>query len=140
MSDPPYGPDDGRIVTRVKSGGATGYGQYVQFELEFADGTTEVFRCLYEHMPILMSGLRSMAEITAQARSGNPTPSLGTATPYRMTSARLGQFVDGSVLVQFSTQDAIPVLVAIPRDQVRDLAKRLTAELKKKPPKLGDLS
>jgi hypothetical protein len=104
MSDPP-GPDDGRIVTRVRRGGSTEYGRYIQFELEFADGTTEDFRCLYEQMPHLMNGLRGVAQIVEQVRSGNPDPSLDTANPYRMTSARIGQAVDGSVAIQFWTTE-----------------------------------
>jgi hypothetical protein len=127
-------PDEGRIMRRVTQGGSTGHGAYVQFEIAFADGATEVFRCAYDEMPILMDGLRAAAGIAEQARAGQPQPSLDAVRPYRATRERIGQGVDGSIVIQFQTEAGIPVHVAIPRSRVGDLARRLAAELGKTPP------
>jgi hypothetical protein len=91
-------------------------------------------------MPVLMNGLRNAASITEQARAGQPRPSLDVAAPYRTTKSRTGQAPDGTIAIEFSTRDGIPVLVAMPRDQAKTLSESLRAELRKAPPKRTELS
>jgi hypothetical protein len=106
------GPQYGRAVRHVTGGGPIKYGEAVQFEFEFADGSREKFHASCEEFPRIVSDLRGFAGIAERARRATPGRPVEVVNPYQATEARTDR-VGPMIVVRFPTTDGIPVLIAM---------------------------
>ena len=111
-SDLVGGPQYGRAVRHVTGGGPIKYGEAVQFEFEFADGSRERFHAHSDEFPRIVSDLRGFAGIVERARRASPGRPMEVVNPYQATEARVDR-VGPMVVVRFPTTDGIPVLMAM---------------------------
>jgi hypothetical protein len=102
----------GRAVRHVTGGGPIKYGEAVQFEFEFADGSREKFHAYCEEFPRIVSDLRGFAGIAERARRATPGRPVEVVNPYQATEARTDR-VGPMIVVRFPTTDGIPVLIAM---------------------------
>lgn len=105
------GPQYGRAVRHVTGGGPIKYGEAVQFEFEFADGSREKFHAACDEFPRIVSDLRGFAGIAERARA-TPGRPVEVVNPYQATEARTDR-VGPMIVVRFPTTDGIPVLIAM---------------------------
>lgn len=105
-------PQHGRAVRHVTAGGPIKYGEAVQFEFEFADGSREKFHAACEEFPRIVSDLKGYAGIAERARHAPPGRAMEVVNPYQATEARTDR-VGPMIVVRFPTTDGIPVLIAM---------------------------
>jgi hypothetical protein len=128
---PPHsvgGPQYGRAVRHVTGGGPIKYGEAVQFEFEFADGSREKFHAACEEFPRIVSDLRGFAGIAERARRATPGRPVEVVNPYQATEARTDR-VGPMIVVRFPTTDGIPVLIAMEAAVAEKLMLGLEREL-----------
>jgi hypothetical protein len=111
-SDLVGGPQYGRAVRHVTGGGPIKYGEAVQFEFEFADGSREHFHAHSDEFPRIVSDLKGFAGIVERARRASPGRPMEVVNPYQATEARVDR-VGPMIVVRFPTTDGIPVLMAM---------------------------
>lgn len=102
----------GRAVRHVTGGGPIKYGEAVQFEFEFADGSREKFHAYCDEFPRIVSDLRGFSGIAERARRAAPGRPMEVVNPYQATEARTDR-VGPMIVVRFPTTDGIPVLIAM---------------------------
>jgi hypothetical protein len=118
----------GRAVTQVTGGGPVRYGEAVQFELEFADGSREKFHADCRNFPRIVSDLRGFAGVAERSRAASPDRPVEVVNPYQATEARTDR-VGAMIVVRFPTIDAIPLLVAMDATVAETLVRGLEREL-----------
>jgi hypothetical protein len=132
----PDAPADGRrharTVTQVTGGGPIQYGEAVQFEFAFADGSSERFRASCEDFPKIVSELRGFASITERARAASRVKPVEVVNPYQATEARTDR-VGPMIVVRFPTIDGLPLLVAMEASVAETLMLGLERELARGP-------
>lgn len=111
-SDLVGGPQYGRAIRHVTGGGPIKYGEAVQFEFEFADGSREQFHAHSDEFPRIVSDLKGFAGIVERARRASPGRPMEVVNPYQATEARVDR-VGPMIVVRFPTTDGIPVLMAM---------------------------
>lgn len=124
------GPQYGRAVRHVTGGGPIKYGEAVQFEFEFFDGSREKFHASCEEFPRIVSDLRGFAGIAERARAATPGRPVEVVNPYQATEARTDR-VGPMIVVRFPTTDGIPVLIAMEAAVAEKLMLGLERELMK---------
>jgi hypothetical protein len=122
------GPQYGRAVRHVAGGGPIKYGEAVQFELEFADGSREKFHAACDEFPRIVSDLKGFAGIADRARRASPGRAMEVVNPYQATEARTDR-VGPMIVVRFPTTDGIPVLIAMEATVAEKLLLGLEREL-----------
>jgi len=122
------GPQYGRAVRHVTGGGPIKYGEAVQFEFEFADGSREKFHAHCDEFPRIVSDLRGFAGIAERARRASPGRPVEVVNPYQATEARTDR-VGPMIVVRFPTTDGIPVLIAMESAVAEKLMLGLEREL-----------
>ena len=120
----------GRAVRHVTGGGPIKYGEAVQFEFEFADGSREKFHAACEEFPRIVSDLRGFAGIAERARRATPGRPVEVVNPYQATEARTDR-VGPMIVVRFPTTDGIPVLIAMEAGVAEKLMFGIERELMK---------
>jgi len=102
----------GREVCHVTGGGPIKYGEAVQFEFEFADGSREKFHAECGAFSRVVSDLKGFAGIAERARRATPDRPMEVVNPYQATEARTDR-IGPMLVVRFPTTDGIPVLMAM---------------------------
>jgi hypothetical protein len=125
-------PRHARAVKQVTGGGPIQYGEAVQFELAFADGSREQFRAACEDFPKIVSELRGFASITERARAASRVKPVEVVNPYQATEARTDR-VGSMIVVRFPTMDGLPLLVAMEASVAETLMLGLERELTRGP-------
>jgi hypothetical protein len=118
----------GRPVREVIGGGPIHYGEAVQFEFEFVDGSREKFHAAAHDFPKIVSNLRGYARIAEQGRRASASKPIEVVNPYHATEARTDT-VGPLVVVRFTTTDGIPLLVAMEASLCAKLQRDLEREL-----------
>lgn len=124
----PSAPQHGRAVRHVTGGGPIKYGEAVQFEFEFADGSREKFHAACDEFPRIVSDLKGFAGIAERARRAGPGRPMEVVNPYQATEARTDR-VGPMIVVRFPTTDGIPVLIAMEAGVAEKLLIGLEREL-----------
>jgi hypothetical protein len=122
------GPKYGRAVRHVTGGGPIKYGEAVQFEFEFADGSREKFHSACDEFPRIVSDLKGYAGIAERARRATPDRPMEVVNPYQATEARTDR-VGPMIVVRFPTTDGLPVLIAMETAIAEKLVLGLEREL-----------
>jgi len=130
------GPYYGRAVKHVTGGGPIKYGEAVQFEFEFADGTREKFHAACDEFPRIVSDLRGFAGIAERTRRASPGRPVEVVNPYQASDVRTDR-VGPMIVVRFPTTDGIPVLIAMEAGTAEKLARGLERELSRTQQRTG---
>lgn len=125
-------------ITGIVSGGAADGGDSVRFILALDGGNSVDLHCPFGLMAKFVTTLQAFAQMTAAFRKGRPLNNLNDVVhPFTSTGIpRLGRSSSSELMVEFSTKEGIPVMVAMPQGQAQAFAERILAELGKAPPKL----
>ena len=118
----------GREVYHVTGGGPIKYGEAVQFEFEFADGSREKFHASCGAFSRVVSDLKGFAGIAERARRATPDRPMEVVNPYQATEARTDR-IGPMLVVRFPTTDGIPVLMAMDSGVAEKLLIGLEREL-----------
>lgn len=130
----------GRRIAKPAGGGSINYGEDIAIILKMADGTQEHLECTAAMLPQVIDLLRSFGQMAANDRAKRPggVNLDEIVQPYRSRSTpRIGRAPDGWMALRFDTDSGIPVTVAMPPEQARELGKGIGKEMAKPPPKIG---
>ena len=120
--------EHGRPVRDVVAGGPIQFGEAVQFEFEFVDGSREKFHAARHDFPKIVSTLRGYARIAEQGRRASAARPVEVVNPYHATDVRTDT-VGPLIVMRFGTTDGIPVLMALEASLGARLASELEREL-----------
>jgi hypothetical protein len=118
----------GRAIRNVTGGGPIAFGEAVQFEFEFADGSREKFHAISDEFPRIVSDLKGFAGIAERARRTGVGLAAEVVNPYQATDARTDS-VGPMVVVRFPTTYGIPLLIAMEASVAEKLLLGLDREL-----------
>jgi hypothetical protein len=117
-----------RTVTRVVSGGPAQFGQAVQFEFEFTDGSRARLQAGCGDFPKIVSELRGFANLTERANRAGPDKPVEVVNPYQLSDARTDR-VGPMIVVRCPTTDGLPLLFAMDANVAEKLIRGLEREL-----------
>ncbi len=118
----------GRAVRHVTGGGPIAFGEAVQFEFEFADGSREKFHAISDEFPRIVSDLKGFAGIAERSRRASVGLAAEVINPYQATDLRTDR-VGPMVVVRFPTTYGIPLLIAMESSVAEKLLLGLDREL-----------
>jgi hypothetical protein len=120
-----------RVIRNIPWGGAATQGQFILFDLQFNDGTSEKYACPISVVPLLVGNIRQYTSMADTVRIKGPDYSVIEAAPYRATDVfRSGHAADGSIVsVEYNTTHGFPVSIAMTPDQARRSIEFLQREL-----------
>jgi hypothetical protein len=116
-----------RILTQKAINGGT------RICLEVRNGkSTETIECNYETAPRLIQAIQQAAIAAATLRKLQPAQRFQIVHPHRAIDASTGRTLDGRTIgIRFSTDEGIPLEVAMDRKLAEQIIQSLTAELEK---------
>lgn len=119
-----------KTISNVIQASAVDAGQAVEVTVELKDGTIETIRCEAHDAPNLVRALIQAAAAAEQLRKQLPGQPLSIERPFRATNVAVGEDVRGEeIVMKFSTTDALPVLVAMPKELAQRAISRLRASI-----------
>jgi hypothetical protein len=120
-----------RVIQNIPWGGVASQGQFILFDLQFNDGTSEKYACPISTVPLLVGNITQYASMAEAVRIKGPDRSIVEAAPYRATEVfRSGHSPDGSIVsVEYNTTHGFPVSIAMTPDQARQTIEFLQREI-----------
>jgi hypothetical protein len=120
-----------RQVQDIPWGGVANQGQFVLFDLTFADGSRERYACPVSTMPLLVGNLTQYAGMAEAVRVKGSGRTIAESAPYRATEVvRSGHALDGSIVsIEYNTTHGFPVAVAMTIEQAQQTIEFLQREI-----------
>ena len=122
---------EARHIQNIPWGGVANQGQFVLFDLTFADGSSERYACPLSTVPLLMGNLMQYANMAEAVRTKGTGRTIVEAAPYRATEVvRSGHSLDGSIVsVEYNTTHGFPLSIAMTTEQAKQTIEFLQREI-----------